>query len=295
MLSPTPFPFKTSDAAAASFALPDWSLLSVDGPDSGAFLHAQFTSDVRALGDGQWHWSAWLNAKGRVIAVFALLRVDAQAFRLFVPDLPAPELAAALQRFVFRSKVRLSVEPGWSVAGVFAPLPDGVAPDRALGDATQGWWLHVGTPAEARWLRSLPGVAARDPAAEAAWFDADLRHGLPRLPPSQREAWTPQMLGLPRLRALSLTKGCYPGQEIVARTHYLGQAKRGPVLLSGEHLLAGATVEADGAAAGTLACASADGRLGIAVLALDRARSPLAVGGRPASAESFDDGLQRPV
>jgi folate-binding protein YgfZ len=294
MLSPTPSPFKTSDAVAASFTLPDWSLLSVDGPDAGAFLHAQFTSDVRALGDGQWHWSAWLNAKGRVIAVFALLRVDAQAFRLFVPDLPAAELAAALQRFVFRSKLRLSVEPGWNLAGAFAPR-DVVAPDRALGDATQGWSLDVGTPTEPRWLRALPGVAAGDPDAEAAWFAADLRHGVPRLPASQREAWTPQMLGLPRLRALSLTKGCYPGQEIVARTHYLGQAKRGPVLVSGEHLLAGATVEADGVAAGTLACASADGRLGIAVLALERAQSPLAVGGRPASAGSFEDGLQRPV
>lgn len=295
MLSPTPSPFKTSDAVAGAFALSDWSLLSADGPDAGAFLHAQFTSDVRALVDGQWHWSAWLSAKGRVIAVFALLRVDAQAFRMFVPDLPAGELAAALQRFVFRSKLRLQVAPGWTVAGAFTARDAAAAPDHASGDAARGWSLDVGTPTQPRTLLVLPGPVPADAGPEAAWFAADLRHGLPRLPASQREAWTPQMLGLPRLRALSLSKGCYPGQEIVARTHYLGRAKRGPVLVSGTHLLAGATVDADGSAAGTLACASADGTLGIAVLALDRAQSPLSVGGRPVAALAFEEGLQRPV
>ena len=64
------------------------------------------------------------------------------------------------------------------------------------------------------------------PATDAAWLADDLAHGLPRLDESQREAWTPQMLSLERLHAFSLKKGCYPGQEIVARTHYLGQAKR---------------------------------------------------------------------
>ena len=65
-------------------------------------------------------------------------------------------------------------------------------------------------------------------AADAqAWIEQDLRHGLPRLPVSQREAWTPQMLSLQRLRAYSLSKGCYPGQEPVARLHYRGHPNRG--------------------------------------------------------------------
>ena len=68
------------------------------------------------------------------------------------------------------------------------------------------------------------------PSLQARWFAHDLHAGLPRLPASQREQWTPQQLSLERLHAFSVKKGCYPGQEIVARTHFLGKAKRGLVL-----------------------------------------------------------------
>jgi len=68
----------------------------------------------------------------------------------------------------------------------------------------------------------------------ARWRAEDLVHGLPRLDAAQSEQWTPQMLSLERLRAFSVRKGCYPGQEIVARTHFLGKQKRELVLLRGD-------------------------------------------------------------
>src|SRR5690606_29091774 len=87
--------------------------------------------------------------------------------------------------------------------------------------------LDLSSEAGPRTLRIGGEPAPPDPAALARWTAADVAHGLPRLEASQAEKWTPQQLSLDRLRAYSVRKGCYPGQEIVARTHFLGKAKRG--------------------------------------------------------------------
>src|SRR6476659_7643291 len=105
---------------AAAFDLPGHAILAVEGVDAARFAHAQFMSDVAALADGHWQWSGWLTPKGRVVALFALLRFDAQTLWLLLPDAGPRELREALQRFVFRSKVVLSVREDRSVAGCFA-------------------------------------------------------------------------------------------------------------------------------------------------------------------------------
>jgi hypothetical protein len=89
------------------------------------------------------------------------------------------------------------------------------------------------------------------------------------------------MLSLDRLQAFSLRKGCYPGQEIVARTHYLGQAKRQLARLAGAGLQAGLEIrDGSGHGVGSLVCATSDGREGLAVLAATREGMTLA-DGRP--------------
>jgi hypothetical protein len=102
------------------------------------------------------------------------------------------------------------------------------------------------------------------------------------------------MLSLDRLHAFSLKKGCYPGQEIVARTHYLGKAKRGLAALRGPGLAAGASVQdGEGQERGTVVCAQ--GELGLAVLTLEPTAARLEVNGLAVEAVSIEDGLQRPV
>src|SRR6476620_6764355 len=101
-------------------ALPDHRILVLEGPDAARFAQAQFMSDVTGLADGNWQWSGWLTPKGRVVALFALLRFNAQTLWLLLPDAGPRELREALQRFVFRSKVVLSVREDRSVAGCFA-------------------------------------------------------------------------------------------------------------------------------------------------------------------------------
>lgn len=294
MLSPTPMTFKTNLPAASCPALSGFGVLAVSGPDAAAFLQAQLMNDVAALAPGQWHWGGWLTPKGRVIALFALLRLAEDRFLVLAPDMAADELGSALKRFVFRSKLALDAAPGWVAAS--GPVRETPAPDRLAEDGGNRLALDFGDPSAPRTLWLLPAddaaLAPADPAVDAGWQARDLGYGLPRLPASQREAWTPQMLSLERLSAFSLKKGCYPGQEIVARTHYLGQAKRELVRVLGDGLSAGQAVKAGDSNIGSLACAAADGREGLAVLAVG-GHENLSADGRPCHVGRLNEGLAR--
>lgn len=213
-------------ANAGSARLAHWSVLEIAGRDAIAFAQAQVTSDVAALTDLHWQWSAWLTPKGRVVALFVLLRVDAERLWLLLPDHDATALQAQLQRFVFRSKARLAV---LDVAVVGSRDANDASGTRAARDA-QGEVSIALSSAPVRALRirdTADTIVDEDPSFTAAWRLDDIAQGLPRLSDASVEAFTPQMLGLDRLAAYSLKKGCYPGQEIVSRTHYLGHAKRG--------------------------------------------------------------------
>ncbi len=268
-------------------------LLSLEGPDAAAFAHAQFSSDVTALPVRHWQWSAWLSAKGRTIAVFQLIRVDEERIVLVLADGDADAIASQLQRFVFRRKVTIAVREDRIVAGSFT------APEAASGAAIavhgETLELDVGSDALPRTLRIAPlddHPASDDAGFVLAWRQSDLRFGVPRLAADQREQWTPQQLGLDRLNGYSVKKGCYPGQEIVARTHFLGKAKRALQLLRvGDGTPSGAQVQQNGAAIGTVASVAGD--LALAVLPLEIASDPLSVDGVEAVHLPLLDGLAR--
>ena len=276
------------------FPLDDHSVLALEGPEAIAFAHAQFSSDVSSLAVGHWQWSTWLTAKGRVLAVFALLRTGEHALRLVLPDVDAAELADALRRYVFRRKVTLAARPDLRVTGAFAAPAQARGPLLA-GDEADGLELDYGTAALPRTLRLAGGPGATPPASTEAWSVADLRLGLPRLPPSQRGQWTPQQLALDRLAAFSVKKGCYPGQEIVARTHFLGQAKRGlAALCAAKPIPMGADVELDGTAIGKVVSATpGEACFALAVLPLDRGMGALTAAGLGLNDIGLRDGLAR--
>lgn len=245
--------------APLAMRLGDTSVLALSGRDAAAFAQSQFTSDVAALADLHWQWSAWLTPKGRVLALFQLLRLDAERYWAILRDQPAQALGDALKRFVFRSKVTIEA-PSLQVIGERGGGTSGDAPVatrdgecvRLILDRDRG-----------RALRIVPASDAPEatPAALADWMADDIATGLPRLAGAALDAWTPQMLGLDRIGAYSLKKGCYPGQEIVSRTHYLGQAKRGLARL---RLLAPAAVGerlqgADGGSAEIVCSATSGG------------------------------------
>lgn len=304
-------PDNPQTSKASWFSLPDHRLVALSGRDAVAFAHAQTMNDVAALADGEWHWNGWLTPKGRVIALFALLRLDADTVWLVLPDADADAFAAQLRRFVFRSKVAITVREDLratarlrasdlasgnhfvrdvSTANPAGNLPETVELDLSgdLGEGSAGRSLRIGPPVEAR----------EDPIGLADWRRADLEHGWPRLEASQAEQWTPQQLSLDRLRAYSVKKGCYPGQEIVARTHFLGQAKRGLALIrSATPLAVGADLVSGDAKLGSVV--STVGDTALAVVSLDlpdaslQTRESPAAGGASLNIQPLRAGLAR--
>ena len=275
----------------------DLTLLSMQGPDAEAFAQSQTMNDVQGLAVGHWHWNGWLNAKGRVLALFALARPAPGELLLVVLDESALALRDGLQRFVFRSKVRLVVRDD---LGAFAEAAEAPSPlearDRCMQEADGGLILDLSTEHGARRLRiAARGDHAIDADATRRWREADLRHGLPRWPAGREHGWTPHMLSLDRLKAFSTRKGCYPGQEIVARTHFLGQSKRQAWWLDGVGLATGQAVsDAEGRSTGEVVEATADGRGALAVAALPAA-GPVVGAHGPALASPPLTGLARPA
>lgn len=273
------------------FALPGHAVVSLQGKDALAFAQAQTMNDVAALADGHWQWNGWLTPKGRVIALFALLRLDAEQVWLLLPDADPQAIADGLRRFVFRSKVKIEVRDDLQPTGSFtAPA---LSQGSRLGFIEEAVELDLGAGGAPRTVRLGPAKAPADDQMAVRWRESDLRHGLPRLDASQTEQWTPQQLSLDRLKAYSVKKGCYPGQEIVARTHFLGQAKRGLALLEGARESSpGIDVQAGGQSIGRIA--SVAGKLALAVLPLERnAGLPLTARGEALREILLLDGLAR--
>lgn len=235
-----------------------YRILQLQGRDAWSFAQAQFMNDVLTLHDGQAQWNGWLNPKGRLIALFMLCRRDDTTAWLLLPDADPETLGDALGRYVFRSKVQLTPRDDLMVLGSqIAATPPDSNTDTPL---TLPWPGH-------RHVHIHPSDATPDSeAADASlqWRAADLRAGIPRLEPGQSEQWTPQQLSLERLQAYSVKKGCYPGQEIVARTHFLGKAKRSLRLLEAEQPVPPGTELLDGGQAIGQTIASA-GPLALAV------------------------------
>jgi folate-binding protein YgfZ len=185
--------------------------LLIEGPDATAFAHAQFSSAVSSLATGQWQFSAWLDPHGRVRALFHLARLADDRYLLLLRGGAAATMADALRRFVFRSKL-----------GVTALPPRELATGPALSLHTlvdDGESVSLGCDTHA--LRIIDSGAHDD-----AWRLPQLRAGWPWLPAPLLGELLPPALSLQRMHAVAIDKGCYPGQEIVARLHFRGGHKR---------------------------------------------------------------------
>ena len=205
---------------------PAAEVLEISGDDATTFLHAQLSSDVRALEAGRWQWSAWLDAQGRVRVLLQLARVDDTTYLALLRGAAAADLAAALGRYVLRARVAL--RPRCTVMRAIAALPlhtcAGAAPGNsiAFGMGTHAWSIGA----------TVAGDAGDTNDADAAWR-CEIDAGWPWLPDTALNTLMPPALGLEHLGAVSFDKGCYPGQEIAARLHYRGGNKRHLVTLAG--------------------------------------------------------------
>jgi folate-binding protein YgfZ len=217
----------------------DLELLEISGPDAPGFLQGQCTADVEALPVGRWSWAGYCTPKGRLLATFRVGRSEA-GYLLQLPAGTADGLAIRLRKFVMRSKVTLRPRETLPVAAWVAGTDASALALRALGTPAiaPGEFRQIAAAAIFGTMEGLVAHLARDAAAAlgtalpTSTIDprlaelTDLRSGHPWIHPATEDAFVPQMVGLDRIDGVSFTKGCYPGQEIVARTRYLGTVKR---------------------------------------------------------------------
>lgn len=212
--------------------LNDFSILRFSGPDAAAFLQGQLTCDVQALRPGSSSYGGYCTPKGRLLATFLLWHDDA-AFYMLLPAAIAEPLRKRLSMYILRSKVKAE-DMTAALACIGVTGPDTASQVFALGGQLPPR-LHGVTSGETTTTVALPGnrclmVMFREsvqlPADSGPWNAGDIACGIPFILPATQEEFVPQMVNLDLIGALSYTKGCYPGQEIVARTHYLGKLKQ---------------------------------------------------------------------
>lgn len=211
--------------------------IRVAGADARTFLQGQLSNDVVGLDAGHCQLTSVNSAQGRVQAVVTLVP-DGAGLLMLLPTSMAAGTLQRLRKYVLRSKVTftepqadLVVRAVTAAAVNAAQLPCPARPGEcaAQGTVTIVQWQGPDEHGAARFL--AVGPAADLPAtdaepADAAWRLADIRAGLPQVLPETHESFVAQMLNLDLVGAISFTKGCYTGQEIIARTHYRGAIKR---------------------------------------------------------------------
>lgn len=219
-------------ADVAAFLLPQWSLLRFSGADAQAFLQGQLTCDVAALQTGSSTYGGYCTPKGRLLATFLLWLTD-DAYTMMLPVALAEPIRKRLSMYVLRSQVKvedLTADLACiGISGADAVLqlagPGAVMPERLHGVAVHGEVTVIQLPVQ-RYLAVLPRAPAGIADGGDAWTGLDIAAGIPFIVPATQEEFVPQMVNLDLIGGLSYTKGCYPGQEIVARTHYLGRLKQ---------------------------------------------------------------------
>src|SRR5271166_3577716 len=249
------FPTPESGSPFASGRLRHVGLLRFTGADSLSFLQGQLSNDTRRLPKGEPLLAAYSTAQGRVIALLRLLPYSSGIIGLLPSELVAPTLEQ-MRRFVLRAKVTIEdVTPHYAVAGHHGSealraagvrIPDaagyveqdGIGVGRVSSGATRYWLIGPDAQLVGRGLADgaradgaladghLAGASDAAARIEHDWRLADIRAGLPQIYPATRELFVAQMLNLDLIDGISFTKGCFTGQEIIARTQHLGRIKR---------------------------------------------------------------------
>ena len=222
----------THSRSIASFMpLPQLGVLHVSGDEAQTFLQNLLTNDVNALSINQSQLSGFCNAKGRLFAIFQLIRRDS-FYQIVLPKVMCSVLQLRLSMFVLRAKVTISDESenmvciGLSTQNK-AELEQVQLPVDILVDYEQmNRHLLIGSIKQINELLPILQEQQWGLASNTLWEQLDIKAGIPTIFPETKEKFTPQQVNLDLINGVSFNKGCYPGQEVVARLHYLGKPSR---------------------------------------------------------------------
>ncbi len=229
------FPHGDNFSDRVVYPLTHFGVLTVSGKDAATLLQGQITCNVNDINMEKSSLAAMCNPKGRVIAIFLLVK-KADDFLLVLPVELVDTVRKKLQMYVLRSDVKITdSSDSYCLLGMFdtakhsqpfftesnndviaVDLPYIVSRKLLIADVESAIKLWSD-------LVESQGFSLGD---TVRWRCLDIYSGIPWLTTETTEEYIPQMLNLDKLGGISFTKGCYTGQEIVARTHYLGKAKR---------------------------------------------------------------------
>lgn len=237
-------------------ALPDYVVVTVGSSDAKKFLQAQFCNDLELLGElnpseasvksGGVQLNGYCNPKGRLLALFQLLEIGENDYRMVLPASVAEGLVKRLSMFVLRDDVKVAIAADTRVLAVGGPdahsaikqLPGFASgsPDIETGEVALTQGCQVAALPGQRWLLLVDDEVAKkswkqlaadmSPVGANKWKLSCIEQGEPAITDLTAEKFIPQMLNMQSIDALSFKKGCYPGQEIVARMQYLGKLKK---------------------------------------------------------------------
>jgi tRNA-modifying protein YgfZ len=234
---------------ASNTALDSLGVLRARGADAVSFLQGQLSNDLRLLTAESSLLAGYHNPQGRTIALLRLIELAPGEILAILPRELVGAVAARMSKYILRAKVKLSDESAlWSIAGLVAAPGPATAPEQALLPAAlnaltrTGGSITVRVGLEpARWLAidpvepaagraAAPGAsaapAAATPVAATTWERLAVAAGEPEVYAATSEEFVAQMLNLDVLGAIAFEKGCYTGQEVIARAHYRGRVKR---------------------------------------------------------------------
>lgn len=217
-------------------------VLQVAGEDAQDFLQNLFTNDVKALNVNQGQLNGFCNAKGRLFALFVLIRRQ-DSYQLVLPLNMCALLQQRLSMYILRSKVAitdisqdivcLSLTPatGSAIDSLTLPIENYQANEQddqflMKYPSTHPHYLCICPPSKAVELTNTLLKQQWQITSDAMWEQLAVEAGLPMIFPDSKEKFTPQQVNLDLVDGVSFKKGCYPGQEVVARLHYLGKPSR---------------------------------------------------------------------
>ncbi|MBK9616183.1 MAG: folate-binding protein YgfZ [Uliginosibacterium sp.] len=230
-----------SRSGAGLCPLTHLGVIRVDGEEAASFLHNITSNDIKKLPVGGVQWNSLNSAKGRMLASFLVWRDEAGFGLILAEDLGA-EISKKLSMYVLRAKVKVRDASGEiALLGLtdggarLAALPGFPPVQSAAASAANGLTV-VGLPQGQRVVLAVPRDALDEvwavlaaefaPADTARWLYEDIAEGIPLITKATQDEFVAQMVNFELLGGVSFQKGCYPGQEIVARTQYLGKLKK---------------------------------------------------------------------
>ena len=261
--------------------LPFFGVVRVSGEDRASFLHGQLSNDINHLNENTAGYATYNTPKGRVLANMIVLNRGEDLLLIMAQDL-TEAIVKRLRMFVLRAKVIFEPLPDFAVTGELdetaSPSPTAEPALSFPAQADDGVYTII-LPHSGRLKIGEAGLLPEyDAAAENAWNLHEIRSGYAWISTATKETAVAQMLNQHIIGGVHFKKGCYPGQEIIARAQYRGQVKRGLAVLRGDSLeAAGVAVQNGGEEAGQIinTALTDTGSLSLAVIKFSAAHADL--------------------